>query len=141
MNFFKSNLAYLQNRASVQDTGISIDELTQLVAGILSGEREASVEDMVLLSKGYGLSLDRLVFKDLSYLGTFSFKDIKMLVLDVDGVMTDGGMYYGEGGDEFKKFYTRDGVAVRRLTKKGFQVGIISSGFNVNLINKRVMGR
>jgi YrbI family 3-deoxy-D-manno-octulosonate 8-phosphate phosphatase len=137
MNFFKSNLAYLQNKGPVQDAGISTDELTQLVAAILSGERESSLEDMVLLSKGYGLSLDRLIFKDLSYLDTFSFKDIKMLVLDVDGVMTDGGMYYGEGGDEFKKFHTRDGVAVRRLTKKGFQVGIISSGFNVNLINKR----
>ena len=89
MNFFKSNLAYLQNKGAVQDAGISTDELTQLVAAMLSGERESSLEDMVLLSKGYGLSLDRLVFKDLSYLDTFSFKDIKMLVLDVDGVMTE----------------------------------------------------
>ena len=137
MIFFKSNLAYLQDKGQVSKTDISSEEFAQLVSGILNDAKEASLQDMVLLSKGYGISLDTLVLKDLSYLNTYSLKDIQMLVLDVDGVMTDGGMYYTEGGDEFKKFHTRDGVAVRRLTKKGFQVGIISSGFNLNLINKR----
>ena len=39
--------------------------------------------------------------------------NIKFLVLDVDGVMTDGGMYYTESGDQFKKFNTKDGMAIK----------------------------
>lgn len=64
-------------------------------------------------------------------------KNIKFLVLDVDGVLTDGGMYYSESGDEFKKFNAKDGLAIRRLTKSGIPVGIISHGILTKLINKR----
>src|ERR1035438_3800547 len=64
-------------------------------------------------------------------------KNIKFLVLDVDGVLTDGGMYYTESGDEFKKFNAKDGLAIRRLTKSGIPVGIISHGQLSKLINKR----
>lgn len=62
---------------------------------------------------------------------------IKMLLLDIDGVLTDGGMYYTESGDEFKKFDTKDGLAIKTLTKKGFNVGFISAGKNKNLIESR----
>ncbi|MCK9617232.1 MAG: HAD-IIIA family hydrolase [Lentimicrobiaceae bacterium] len=62
---------------------------------------------------------------------------IKMLLLDVDGVLTDGGMYYTENGDEFKKFDTKDGLAIKSLVKKGFTVGFISAGKNHNLIESR----
>ena len=34
------------------------------------------------------------------------FSNVKIFLSDVDGVMTDGGMYYTDNGDEFKKFYT-----------------------------------
>jgi len=63
--------------------------------------------------------------------------EIKMLLLDIDGVLTDGGMYYTENGDEFKKFDTKDGLAIKMLTKKGFNVGFISAGKNKNLIESR----
>jgi YrbI family 3-deoxy-D-manno-octulosonate 8-phosphate phosphatase len=64
---------------------------------------------------------------------------IKMLLLDIDGVLTDGGMYYTESGDEFKKFDTKDGLAIKTLTKKGFNVGFISAGKNKNLIESRAI--
>jgi YrbI family 3-deoxy-D-manno-octulosonate 8-phosphate phosphatase len=64
-------------------------------------------------------------------------ENIKLLVLDVDGVMTDGGMYYTESGDEFKRFNTKDGMAIRHLTKSGFQVAFLSSGKNQNIIRNR----
>ena len=51
--------------------------------------------------------------------------------------MTDGGMYYTESGDEFKKFSTRDGRGIIQLRKARFPVGIISSGFAKNIIEKR----
>jgi len=42
-----------------------------------------------------------------------------MLAMDVDGVLTDGGMYYSENGDELKKFNTRDGMGIKMLQFAG----------------------
>ena len=62
----------------------------------------------------------------------------KLLILDVDGVMTDGGMYYTESGDEFKKFNTKDGLGIQRAVKQmGLKVGLISNGHLQALIQKR----
>lgn len=52
---------------------------------------------------------------------------IKLFVTDIDGTMTDGGMYYSENGDELKKFNTRDGMAIEMLKGKGIKTGIITS--------------
>lgn len=53
-------------------------------------------------------------------------RQIKMLLTDVDGVLTDCGMYYTEKGDEIKKFNTRDGMGVVLLQRVGVKVGIIT---------------
>ena len=52
---------------------------------------------------------------------------IKIFLSDVDGVLTDGGMYYTENGDEFKKFSCYDGMGMKLLQRKGFKVGILTS--------------
>ena len=62
---------------------------------------------------------------------------IKLLVLDVDGTLTDGGVYISEKGDEMKKFNTKDGLAIRHLTKNNFQVGIISASISKQIILHR----
>lgn len=54
-------------------------------------------------------------------------KDIKLFLCDVDGTLTDGGMYYSENGDELKKFNTRDGMGFQLLREAGIKVGIITS--------------
>lgn len=64
-------------------------------------------------------------------------KDIKFLSLDVDGVMTDGFMYYSESGEEIKRFSTKDGRGIIELQKAGVQVGLISSGRKLNIIEGR----
>ena len=46
---------------------------------------------------------------------------------DVDGTLTDGGMYYSENGDELKKFNTRDGMGFQLLREVGIKTGIITS--------------
>ena len=53
--------------------------------------------------------------------------NIKIFLSDVDGVMTDGGMYYTDSGEEFKKFCTYDGMGMQILQKSGIKVGIITS--------------
>jgi len=63
--------------------------------------------------------------------------NIKFLVLDVDGVMTDGGMYYTEGGDQFKKFNTKDGMGIQLVLQKGMNVAFLSSGSTEHIIQNR----
>ena len=54
-------------------------------------------------------------------------KKIKLLVMDIDGTLTDGAMYYTEDGKEFKRFSTRDGMGVNLLRKSGIETAIITS--------------
>ncbi len=55
------------------------------------------------------------------------FQDLKLFATDVDGVLTDSGMYYGESGEELKKFNTRDGMGLKLLQEKGVVVAIITA--------------
>jgi N-acylneuraminate cytidylyltransferase len=52
---------------------------------------------------------------------------IKLFATDIDGVLTDGGMYYSESGDETKCFNTRDAVGLRLLSEAGIQTALITS--------------
>ena len=67
----------------------------------------------------------------------FATHNIKFVVLDIDGVMTDGGMYYTEAGDQFKKFNTKDGMAIKVLLNKGYQVAFLSSGSQETIVKNR----
>jgi len=63
-------------------------------------------------------------------------KNIKMLITDSDGVLTDGGMYYSEKGDELKKFNAKDGMAFKLLRKASIKTAIIT-GEKVDLVKRR----
>lgn len=99
--------------------------------------RKPGPEELKKISDHFKVSIDVLINGNLHKISEISTKNIKLLVLDVDGVLTDAGMYYTEKGDEFKKFNARDGLMIRRITAKGFQVGILSNGFNENLVKAR----
>ena len=51
---------------------------------------------------------------------------IRLLVLDVDGVLTDGGLYYGPSGEEIKRFDVQDGLAIVAARRAGLSVAVIS---------------
>jgi len=51
---------------------------------------------------------------------------IRLLILDVDGVLTDGSLYYSANGEEMKAFNVHDGLGIRLLMECGIQVGIIT---------------
>lgn len=63
-------------------------------------------------------------------------QSIKLLLLDVDGVMTDGGVYYGESGEEMKKFNSQDGYGIVQLQRRGVKIGIITGRFS-RLVERR----
>lgn len=51
---------------------------------------------------------------------------IRLLVLDVDGVLTDGTLVYGPSGEETKRFYVRDGLAIQAARLAGIEVAVVS---------------
>ncbi len=61
---------------------------------------------------------------------------IKLFISDVDGTLTDAGMYYGENGEELKKFNTQDGKGFELLRKSGIKTGIITSEIT-KIVEKR----
>jgi len=54
-------------------------------------------------------------------------KTVKLLSLDVDGILTDGGLYYAEDGQELRKFNVKDGMGMKRLREAGVEICIISA--------------
>ena len=62
---------------------------------------------------------------------------IKLVAFDVDGVLTDGGLYIGDNGVEYKAFYSRDGHGMRMLMDSGIDVGIIT-GRQSQLVTDRM---
>ncbi|MGO4707500.1 hypothetical protein AB4072_17190, partial [Microvirga sp. 2MCAF38] len=53
-------------------------------------------------------------------------REIKLLICDVDGVMSDGQIYMGNSGEELKAFNVRDGYGIRCLLTSGTEVAIIT---------------
>ncbi len=54
------------------------------------------------------------------------FWRVKILFCDVDGVLTDGGIYFGPQGQVFKRFNVKDGLGIRRLVRAGVKVVWVS---------------
>jgi len=52
---------------------------------------------------------------------------IRLLVLDVDGVLTDGGLYYGPSGEGMKRFHVQDGLAMVEARRAGLALAVVSA--------------
>ena len=61
---------------------------------------------------------------------------VKLVLLDVDGVLTDGRLYYGNAGEELKAFDIQDGLGIKLLQNAGIKVGIITGRSSV-LVERR----
>ena len=56
---------------------------------------------------------------------------IKLILLDVDGTLTDGGIYLGNSVEELKKFNVKDGYAIKQAINQGYRIAIITGGNNI----------
>lgn len=63
--------------------------------------------------------------------------DIRLLVCDIDGVFSDGRIYMGNNGEEFKTFHTQDGYGVKALMKQGVDVAVVT-GRSSNIVRDRM---
>lgn len=94
------------------------------------------LNELELICSRSGISIENLVSYNLQA-QDLPWDQIKFIFLDVDGVMTEGGMFYTEKGDEFKRFNAKDGMAIKKAQDAGIQFGIISSGYRAEIINHR----
>ena len=79
--------------------------------------------------------LEQLMRQHVLSKRTLSSK-VKLFLTDVDGVLTDAGMYYSEKGDELKKFNTRDGMGLKLLQQAGIKTGFITTE-TTNIVTNR----
>lgn len=63
-------------------------------------------------------------------------KQVQLLLLDVDGVLTDGTLYFSESGSESKGFNTQDGFGIRLLHEAGIETGVITARKS-EIVNRR----
>ncbi|RCH56652.1 acylneuraminate cytidylyltransferase [Mucilaginibacter hurinus] len=86
-------------------------------------------DDWVIMEKLFG----KYILKQTT---TRPLKPVKLFLSDVDGVLTDAGMYYTESGDELKKFNTHDGMGFNLLRQCGIKTGIITTE-NTQMVTRR----
>lgn len=137
MLFFAKNISYLKNANNINAKTIAV-KLGATFPYLESGQIQPTVNDLVVLSDLFNISIDDLLKKDLQEQAEIvANKKIKFLVLDVDGTLTDGGMYFNSSGDEIKKFNAKDGRGMINAIKAGVPVALLSSGLNKPLLEKR----
>jgi 3-deoxy-D-manno-octulosonate 8-phosphate phosphatase (KDO 8-P phosphatase) len=64
-------------------------------------------------------------------------KNIELVIFDIDGVMTDGGLFFDNNGDEYKAFHSLDGHGLRMLQECGVRVAVIT-GRKSELVKHRM---
>lgn len=62
---------------------------------------------------------------------------VRLVIFDVDGVLTDGGLFIDDRGGEYKVFYARDGHGIKTLVRSGVEVGVIS-GRDAPAVSRRM---
>lgn len=121
MNIYNSNIIYLCDQK-----GISITEFENIIYIPKVRIIDPQPEELLRIADYFDMSLDILLKKDLRSAARGSEHQIKLILLDVDGTMTDGGMYFTENGDRIKKYNSKDGMAIKNSIAEGIQFGIIS---------------
>ncbi len=77
-----------------------------------------------------------MIFNTEESMAETAAKKLKLLLLDVDGVLTDGKLYFTNSGEEMKSFHSLDGHGIKMLIETGVEVGIIT-GRTSKLLEKR----
>ena len=130
LNRLYTNLEYLKSKSL-------IDLPANTLKAYTTGHQKLGIKKLLKLSEACGISIDHLLIKNLKAADKAKNANIRLLVMDVDGVLTDGGMYLTENGDEIKRFNAKDGMAIKRYQKHGKQTAIISNGRRKNAIEHR----
>lgn len=130
MSLYAANLSFLLRKNELDAGKISAE------LGIKDLARPLP-DDIQHIATRFSVTTDLLLKTDLELREEQRSKEIKLVIFDVDGVLTDAGIYYTESGDEIKKFNAKDGLMIRRLSKRNILTGIISHGLTNKVIARR----
>jgi N-acylneuraminate cytidylyltransferase len=121
---------YLTTRTLLENTGsrlggtITVYEMPEDTAAEIDEPADwVEIERLLLRRVGQRPSDERHGEGSL----TTRLRNLSWFFVDVDGTLTDGGMYYSAEGEALKRFNTRDAAGLRRLRERGINVGIITS--------------
>jgi len=109
----KDCLFKTHNRISGKIKAIEMNELDSVD---IDEEKDFSLVEKIILN----IKKDNRINKE-------KLKKIRLVITDIDGVMTDGGMYYSEKGEFLKKFNTRDAKGLELIRKAGIKVAFMTS--------------
>lgn len=126
--FYDDGNVYVLRRDLISEgkwTGKNIAEMP------ISREQNYEIDDEVDFS-----IVEKLLEKRELKKSDSIFSDIKLIAMDVDGVLTDAGMYYSEDGDELKKFNTRDGKGIELARNAGIKTALITQE-RTKIVEKR----
>ena len=106
--------------------------------GLLRNEPSSlDLDSLIEVSRATSIPVEQLLNKDLTKREDIRNRGIKMLIMDCDGVLTDGAMIFSKNGDEIKRFNAKDGQGIKQCHQNGMLSGIISAGISTGLVEKR----
>lgn len=137
MQPFSQNLKYLFGLGELDrhDFAPRLDCTPLDILQWMEGETTPNLKQLIIIAETFQVSTDKLLKQELWRRSAAT--EIKLLVLDVDGVLTDGGIYLTEKGDEIKKFHARDGRGIMTAQKCGIEVAFLSGGVHTEAIRAR----
>ena len=119
-SLFAENVKYLTNKSLLRNEPSSLD-----------------LDSLIEVSQITSIPVEQLLNKDLAKREDIRNRSIKMLIMDCDGVLTDGAMIFSKNGDEIKRFNAKDGQGIKQCHNNGMLSGIISAGISTGLVEKR----
>lgn len=120
-SLYLKNLRYLKNRGLLREIPAQAE----------------SLDNLVQVARETALPLEHLLLKDLEKREEIRNRGMKMLIMDCDGVLTDGAMILTKNQDEIKRFNAKDGQGIKQCHNQGLITGIISAGISTGLVEKR----
>lgn len=132
MNVYNQNIDFL-----CEQRKMSITEFEQIIYIPKVRIMEPTPDELIRIADYFQLPIDVLLTKALRITDKTALKSIELVLLDVDGTLTDGGMYFTESGDQMKKYNTKDGMAIKNNQRENLSFGIISHGHKLNMVKDR----
>ncbi len=129
LRFLQAGIPVRVLEVPLMGAGVDTPEDLERVRAIIE-EREhgnAATAGTVAVGARYGgIAADSLAGTPIRLSVEARLRNIRLVITDVDGVLTDGGLYYGPDGECLKRFHARDGLGVRLLQQAGIQVAVLS---------------
>lgn len=129
LRFLQAGISIRVLEVPLMGAGVDTLEDLERVRAIINGREHANTANAGTVAVGdlrRSVSVLPVVAARLNPELACKLRNIKLVVTDVDGVLTDGGLYYGPAGECLKRFHARDGLGVRMLQQAGVQVAVLS---------------